>query len=142
MAFINFCEGIGMNTTKNGRTITGRFLNLCGLSLLGVAGLASAQTAPPSFKASPDIYKIIAEDSAYRVVEVTWKPKQKDVQHSHPAAAVYYLNDCSLRSFAKDGSQVDGFPKKGTARVQSSIPSHAIENIGAADCKLIMFEPK
>ena len=142
MVFINFCEGIIMNNTKNVKNITCRLLQLSVLSFLGIAGLASAQTAPLSITASPDIYKVIAEDSKYRVIEVTWKPKQKDVQHSHPAAAVYYLNDCSLRSFAKDGSQVDLFPQKGVARVQSAIPSHAMENIGTTDCKLIMFEPK
>lgn len=35
-----------------------------------------------------------------------------------------------------------GEPKAGFARVQGPIASHTIENIAAAECRLIMFEPK
>ena len=111
------------------------------LLLLGAAASASAQPQPRSFVASPDIYKVIAQNEQYKVIEVVWKPGQRDVLHSHPASAVYYLNDCSLRVHRQDGSAMEAKPKAGAAIVQSPIAGHVLENIGAADCKLIMFEP-
>jgi hypothetical protein len=120
----------------------------CGLQAL--AGTVLAQTAaapaaaparPHSLVASPDIYEVLAEDTRYRVILVTWKPGQKDVMHSHPASGVYYLNDCSLRNHVEDGSYTDGKPKAGMARVQPPIRAHVIENVGTAECKLVMFEP-
>ena len=113
------------------------------LLLLGAAATASAQPQPQprSFVASPDIYKVIAQNEQYKVIEVVWKPGQRDVLHSHPASAVYYLNDCSLRVHRQDGTVMEAKPKGGAAVVQQPIAGHILENIGAADCKLIMFEP-
>jgi len=114
-----------------------RTLSLC----VGLVGYVQAQPLPRSFVASPDIYKVIAQNDQYKVIAVTWKPGQKDVAHSHPANAVYYLTDCSLRIHAPDGSTRDAQPRAGAAIVQQAIPGHVLENIGAADCRLIMFEP-
>ena len=106
------------------------------------AGSALAQAVPPGFVASPDIYKVIAENDKYRVIEVTWKPGQKDQAHSHPDAAVYYLTNCSMRSQFAGSPPVEGRPIAGTAHVQPPIASHTVENIGSTECRLIMFEPK
>ncbi len=38
---------------------------------LGVAGASIAQVVPPDFKASPDVYKVLAENDQYRLVEGT-----------------------------------------------------------------------
>jgi len=111
-----------------------------GLCLLSAA--AVAQTVPPSITASPEIYKVIAENAKYRVISVTWAPGQKDAMHSHPDSAVYVLTDCALRYHLPNGATRDGFPPAGYAVVQAPIESHAVENIGKSDCKLIMFEPK
>ncbi len=110
-------------------------------SCLGLVSHALAQDLPRSFVASPDIYKVIAQNDQYKVIAVTWKSGQKDVAHSHPASAVYYLTDCSLRIYAKDGSDRDAQPRAGAAIVQQPIPAHVLENIGTADCRLVMFEP-
>jgi len=106
-----------------------------------VIGPVLAQQLPRSFVASPDIYKVLAQNEQFKVISVTWKPGQKDVLHSHPANAVYYLTDCSLRIHAPDGSTREGQPKAGAAIVQAPIPGHVLENIGPNDCRLIMFEP-
>ncbi len=106
-----------------------------------LAASVQAQPSPRSFDASPDIYKVIAQNDQFKVIAVTWKPGQKDVLHSHPASAVYYLTDCSLRIHAPDGSTREGQPRAGMAIVQPPIPGHVLENIGSADCRLIMFEP-
>jgi len=104
-------------------------------------GAALAQVSPRSFEASPDIYKVIAQNAQYRVIAVTWKPGQRDQLHSHPASAVYYLTDCSVRIHLPDGTSRDAKPPAGAAIVQPPIPGHILENTGASDCKLIMFEP-
>ncbi|HET9821534.1 MAG TPA: hypothetical protein VFQ16_06895, partial [Burkholderiaceae bacterium] len=62
--------------------------------------------------------------------------------HSHPAAATYFLTDCRLRFFMPDGTTQDSAPMAGRAGVQGPIASHAVQNIGAAPCKLVMFEPR
>jgi beta-alanine degradation protein BauB len=118
----------------------GRVFSLAVLSL-AIAGAAHAQQLPRSFAASPDIYKVVAQSEQYKVIEVTWKPGQRDIQHSHPASAVYYLTDCSLRIHAPDGSFRDAKPKSGMAMVQAPIPGHVLENTGAAECRIVMFEP-
>lgn len=113
--------------------------------LLAVAALpapAAAQAQPRSFEASPEVYKVIAENADYKVIEVTWKPGQQDKMHSHPASAVYYLNDCALRGTLPDGKSGEGKPRAGMAVVQGPIAAHSMQNVGTTDCKLIMFEPK
>ncbi len=106
-----------------------------------IGGAVHAQTVPRSFVASPDIYKVIAQNDQYKVIAVTWKPGQKDVLHGHPANAVYYLTDCSLRIHAQNGTVRQAEVQAGSAIVQVAIPGHILENVGAADCRLIMFEP-
>ena len=104
-------------------------------------GWVLAQGLPRSFEASPDIYKVIAENTQYRVIAVTWKPGQRDQLHSHPASAAYYLVDCSVRVHMPDGTFRDFNPRAGTAIVQAPIPGHVLENTGTSECKIIMFEP-
>ena len=117
-------------------------LALTALGLLAGSGAAFAQATPPSFQASPEIYKLLAENAQFRVVEVSWKPGQRDKMHGHPASAVYALTDCSLRNFLPDGSTRDGGPKAGMAFTQAPIAGHEVQNIGSADCRLVMFELK
>jgi hypothetical protein len=112
------------------------------LGVVATNGIALAQELPRSFVASPDVYKILAQNDQYLVIEVTWKPGQRDQFHSHPATAVYYVNDCNLRGHFPSGKTGENARKAGTARVQAPIASHFVENIGKSECKLIMFEPK
>ena len=110
---------------------------------LAVPHIAWSQAVPRSFAASPDVYKVIAEDEQYRVIAVTWKPGQRDNWHSHGArVAAYNLTECNTRLHTPDGKSVDNNTKAGDARVRAQAPSHSIENIGKAECRLILFEPK
>lgn len=113
-------------------------------SLLLCAALAApaqAQTLPRSFEASPDIYHVISQNEQFKVILATWKPGQKDANHSHPAGAVYFVDDCSLRAHAPDGSSRVLFTKSGSATVQAAVVGHMIENVGSRDCRVVMFEP-
>lgn len=116
---------------------------LVALTLLGATRPGMAQTVPHSLVASPDIYRVIAENEEYRVIEVTWKPGQRDLVHSHPASAVYYPMECNLSGFDASGAaHWTRQTRAGTAIVQKPIPAHSVENTGQSECKLIMFESK
>src|SRR5665647_122130 len=101
---------------------------------------ASADDAPRSYIASPDVYKVIAETNKTRVILATWQPGQRDAWHSHPVTGVYFLTDCEARIYSPDGKFVDVSPKAGRAVVQAAIPSHSFENRSSAECRFIIFE--
>lgn len=123
-----------------------KFLALITVASVGTFALPQtiwAQDISRSFVASPDVYTVIAEDEKYRVIAVTWKSGQRDNWHSHGApVAAYNLTDCNMRVHTPNGKVVDNNTKAGSARVRAQAPSHALENVGSTDCKLILFEPK
>jgi hypothetical protein len=110
--------------------------------ILGGLGIAFAAPEPRSFVASPDIYKAVAQNDPYLVIEVTWKPGQRDLFHAHPVAGVYRLTDCELRAYpTPDGFQLAS-PRMGSSSVNRAIDSHSLESIGKYDCQMLMFDPK
>ena len=106
------------------------------------SGTASGPAAPPGFVASPEVYKVIAENDRYRVVAVTFRPNQRDQFHSHPMAAIYYITDCSVRAFTPDGASGSANITAGTVRIQDPVTAHSVENMGTSECKVLMFETK
>jgi hypothetical protein len=99
-----------------------------------------ADDAPRSYVASPDVYKVIAEDGKTRVILATWRPGQRDQWHSHPPTGVYFLTDCETRIHTPDGKFVDSSRKAGFAVVQATIPSHSFEKRSNAECRVIIVE--
>ena len=124
------------------RTVTPSVVAAVTLALLALAGTAWAQLAPRSFVASPDVFKVVAQDQTYLVIEGTWAPGQRDKPHSHPYGARYFLTDCNLRSFLPDGTKSEGAARAGNAVVRGSVESVSVENIGRSACKMIFFEAK
>jgi quercetin dioxygenase-like cupin family protein len=113
------------------------------LAAVAVSEIAVAQVSPPSWTASPDVYKIIAEDGHFRVVEVTWQPGQRDQFHSHPPGGFFYfVTNCSLHFHSSDGRTSPVTQSAGTAGSQPAFDSHSVENVGKETCKLVLFEPK
>jgi hypothetical protein len=112
--------------------------------LMGLGSSAStAQTAEPSYKAAPDVYKVILEDTNYRVIEAIHKKGVRDKAHGHPVTfVVVNLTDCKTRLYGADGKSVDRVSKAGEVQVNPAIPSHSAENFGDADCKQIFVEKK
>jgi len=108
---------------------------------LGVAGVCSAQVAAIDIKASPDIYKEVAGNDQYRMVEGIWKPGQRDAFHSHPRMLFYWATDCSMRWYLPDGTTQDIDVKAGRAGVQDTVV-HSVENRGTSECRVVMFEPR
>jgi beta-alanine degradation protein BauB len=101
------------------------------------------QKAPPSYTASPDVYKSIAENEHFRVMLVTWKPGQRDAWHSHAGPlAAYRLTDCKQRAYTPDGKSQERESKKGSVNFNPIIASHSLENIGTTDCQIVIVEQK
>ena len=112
--------------------------------ILGLASTgAIAQTAEPTFKGDPSVYKVIFEDANFRVIEANRPAGVKDKAHGHPSPAiVYYITDCKSKLTAADGKTREAIDKAGTANAVPIIASHTAENIGTANCKQIFVEKK
>jgi len=115
---------------------------LIGALLASVAEASIGQAVPPDFTASPDVYKVRAENDQYRVVEGTWKPGQRDSVHSHPAMLYYWVTPCSLRAYLPDGVTRDFSVAAGQAGSQAPVATHAVQNVSTSECKIVMFESK
>jgi len=127
---------------------TTRVIGTAFLTLSLVAGTTAAiagTMAPRADIASPKVYKVIAENAQWRVLEATWQPGETDNFHSHPADRVtIFPMDCKLRLIKPDGSYKDVAPKAGHARVRTGEPmmAHKAKNIGKKACTLQMVELK
>ncbi len=117
---------------------------LAALALGLGANMAMAADVAPSYKEVPDMYQLLSENEHFRVILATWKPGQRDKWHSHEGpAAIYRLTDCNLRAYAPDGKVVDRpMAKKGSVNFNPGITSHSLENVGTADCQLLLVEKK
>jgi len=111
----------------------------CAAVIFALPALSEDQ-APRSYIASPDVYKVIAQNDKIKVILATWPPGKRDNWHSHPATGVYRLADCSARVYTPDGRFTDSESKAGSAVVQAPIPSHSLENRGTTECKVIIVE--
>jgi hypothetical protein len=97
----------------------------------------------PTYKADPDTYKVIFEDTNYRVIEANHKKGVHGKMHGHPVSfVVVNLTDCKNRLYGSDGKTTDDVTKGRTVQAIPAIPSHSAENIGDADCRQIFVEKK
>ena len=116
---------------------------LGGLVRNSIMAQYKAKVAPFSYTASPEVYKLLAENEQFRVILQTSKPGQRDAFHSHFAAAVYRLGDCTARLYAPDGKPGNTVSRKaGEASLQSAVASHSFENMGTTDCVAVIVEIK
>ena len=116
---------------------------LIAMILLGAGGSTIAQTPPRLFDASPDIYKVVAEDGKYRIIEANYKPGQRSNFFSSPGWLFYYVTDCHIRKHYPDGRVLDGgLSFAGFAFQAVGVDSAALENVGSNACRIVMFEPK
>ena len=114
---------------------------LCG-GLCIAATAAFAQSTEPSYKADPDVYKVIFEDANFRVIAVDRKKGVKDKMHSHLSPSViYHVTDCKTKLSTADGKTRENDSKAGTAGAVPVTPAHAAENLGN-DCKQVIVEKK
>jgi hypothetical protein len=125
-----------INVIKACAGLTGAVLALTPLAV-------SAQNAPLSHVANPDVYKVLGENDQFRVVLGTWKPGQRDTLHSHPANATYALTGCNLRLYGPDNKVLmEGARIEGSTVLQAPVAAHTFENTGASDCQILIVERK
>ena len=112
--------------------------------ILGLASSGSiAQTAEPTFKGDPSVYKVIFEDANFRVIEANRGPGVKDKPHGHPLPSIVYsVTDCKTKLTGADGKTRENISKAGTASAVPIIPSHTAENIDKTNCKQVFVEKK
>jgi hypothetical protein len=112
--------------------------------MLGIASTgAIAQTAEPTYKGDPSVYKLIFEDANFRVIEATRPAGVKDKPHSHPLPSIVYnITDCKAKLVGADGKTRESITKAGTAAAVPIIASHTAENIGTTTCKQLFVEKK
>jgi hypothetical protein len=104
---------------------------------------AIAQTAEPTYKGDPAVYKLIFEDANFRVIESNRPAGVTDKPHGHPVPSVVYnVSDCKTKLTAADGKTRESISKAGTASAVPIVPSHTAENIGTTACKQIFVEKK
>ena len=122
------------------------FRSIVFLSLMVLASYSIAtEEAPTAPDSSPDIYKVLAENDQFRVIEAIWQPGQEDNFHSHPADRVsLYQTNCKLQLTNSDGTNRVGKPKAGTASARTGKPvkSHKAKNIGDQVCIIRIVELK
>lgn len=119
--------------------------SILALSIVFGTAASAAENAPSAPEASPDVYKILAENDQWRVIEATWQPGQEDNFHSHTADRVsLYTTDCKLRLSKPDGTYKDVNPKAGTAKARTGKPvkAHKAKNIGDNVCVIKIVELK
>ena len=115
-----------------------------GLLMLSNYSFAT-EDAPSAPEASPEIYKVLAENDQFRVIEAIWQPGQEDNFHSHPADRVsLYQTNCNLQLTSLDGTNRVGKPKVGTAKARTGKPvkSHKVKNLGNQVCIIRIVELK
>jgi hypothetical protein len=101
-----------------------------------------AHAAEPTFKADPDVYKLIYEDDKIRIIESVRKAGVTDKLHGHPVKSVVYsISDCATRQNV-DGKALDTPSKAGEARAVPVIPAHTATNTGTTDCRQLFIEEK
>lgn len=117
--------------------------SICATTVLMCTAAAHAGEVAPSHIASPEVYKVLAENEELRVIRATWMPGQKDAMHSHPMLAAYSLTDCRFRIYKPDGTTVEkSFKAHDGARVKGATRKHSFENITDKPCETLLVERK
>src|ERR1017187_179628 len=113
-------EYTGRNTMKPFTEILLGTVMVIGMS----SSSAVSQTAEPTYKADPSVYKLIFEDANFRVIEATHIKGVHDKAHSHGGQfIVYNLTDCTMKTYAPDGKATERDGKAGTVTALPAIAS-------------------
>ncbi len=92
--------------------------------------------------ASPDVFKVILDGERMRVLEATWKPKQRDNLHGHPALVAYAVTPIFGIGHEGDDQRFSIRIPQGRFFHQPAVASHAFENSSTEVAKMVIFELK
>jgi quercetin dioxygenase-like cupin family protein len=92
-------------------------------------------------KVAPDIYKVLLENDAVRVLEIRMRQGAKSQMHSHPQSIAIVLNDQRIKFTFPNGKSDVADLKRGQAMWFDAV-SHSAENIGTEDADGVLVELK
>lgn len=90
---------------------------------------------------SPDVHRVLFENAAIRVLEVSVPPGAKVPMHTNPENVNYIVRPGTLRLIDPDGSAVD-LELSERQVIPAPVGRHAVENIGASEVRTICIELK
>jgi len=102
---------------------------------------AMPQNIDDIVKISPDVHRVLFENAAIRVLEVTVQPGAKVPMHTNPENVNYIVKPGTLRLINPDGSSVD-LDLAERQVIPAPVGRHAVENIGATEVRTICIELK
>jgi len=111
------------------------------LALLAGFVAASPCAAQDSVKTNPDVYHVVLENDAVRVLHVSVPAGAKTTQHEHPDNVIVALTDSKVRFTGVDGKSADAELKADQA-MWSPAGKHSGENVGGAAVEVILVELK
>ena len=100
---------------------------------------AAQDAVMDAVKAAPDLYKILNDTMGIRVVEVTYKPGDSSVLHSHSDLAAYTAAGGTITFYGKDGTKMENEMKTGTSLIRAG-EIHSVKNTGKTPVKVILVE--
>ncbi len=91
-------------------------------------------------KVAKNVYKFIMENDRVRVLEVSFKPGDKAVMHSHPDHVVYVIEGGKVKMTSS--GKTDMMDMKNGQAVFLKAQSHEAENTGKTNVHLLVVELK
>ena len=134
-----FQDAVAMHSMEN---IGDTDLKLIMVELKDKKPPAIQTSGPDPVKVSPGVFKILAENESFRILEMTVKPGEKDEMHGHPAYGYYVLSDAGGTLYPEEGEPKVLKLKEGMANFQEPVEKHQLENTGDTDIRMIIFELK
>jgi len=134
-----FQDAVAMHSMEN---IGDTDLKLIMVELKDKKPPAIQTSGPDPVKVSPGVYKTLAENESFRILEVSMKPGEKNEMHGHPANVYYVLSDWGGTLYTEEGEPKVLKRKEGMATFQEPVEKHQLENTGDTYIRAILFELK
>lgn len=89
---------------------------------------------------SPHIYTVLFENDEIRVLEIRYRPGERDAPHSHPAYTVLAIEGGTLRVHTDDSQSHDQTIRDNQAELLAPVARHWGENVGDTTIRAIAVE--
>jgi quercetin dioxygenase-like cupin family protein len=115
--------------------------SLRSLALLAAIAVASPCAAQDAVKTNPNVYHVVLENDAVRVLHVSVPAGAKTTMHAHPDNVIVALTNTKVRFTTPDGKSMDAELKADQA-MWSPAETHSGENTGGTAGEVILVELK
>ena len=93
-------------------------------------------------KVSPEIYEVLLENEAVKVMKVTFAPGQEDNMHDHYPFTFHLLDGGKAQVTMPDGKVNERSIPDGAVLHSDKMVRHQVKNIGETDIKVLLAEYK